>query len=270
MSSGTDTLAAEPASRYNVPALARGLEVLSYFNHERRSLSGAQLAKLAQLPRASVFRMLHTLEQAGYVERLGEQGAHPSYRLGVAVLRLGFAYLNSMELTEQGRPVIESLSDACGHSAHVVVRDGREVVVVAKALGRLATFHAIAVGARLPAHATVLGRVLMADLSLLDIEQLYANHPMKVFTSFTPDSPLALKSAIDEAVQAGFAVSQGGFEAGISTVAAPVFNEEKRVCAAISATVLSSRIAPEKLPELIEQVREAARTLTWRLQHAQG
>jgi DNA-binding IclR family transcriptional regulator len=152
----------------------------------------------------------------------------------------------------------------------VVVRDGRDVVVVAKALGRLATFHAIAVGARLPAHATVLGRVLMAGMSEVDIAHLYALHPMKIYTPNTPATPQALKILIDEAANAGFAVSQGGFESGISTVAAPVFNAEKKICAAISVTVLSARISDEKLPLLITQVRESAHTLTWRLQHSQG
>jgi DNA-binding IclR family transcriptional regulator len=260
----------DATSRYTVPALARGLEILSFFTHERRILSGAQLAKMAKLPRASVFRMLQTLEQAGYVDRVGEPGTHPSYRLGVAVLRLGFEFLASMELTEQGRPVIESLSDASGYSSHIVVRDGRDVVIVAKALGRHATFHAIQVGARLPAHATVLGRVLLAGQSLLEIEQLYANVTMKAFTDRTPITPQALKAAVDETQSTGYAISQGGFESGISTIAAPVFNEDKQVCAAISVTVLSSRIPEEKLPLLITQVRESAHLLTWRLQHTPG
>lgn len=255
-------------SRYTVPALARGLEILGYFTHERRILSGAQLAKMTGLPRASVFRMLQTLEQAGYVERVGEPGTHPSYRLGVAVLRLGFEFLSSMELTEQGRPVLESLSDACGYSSHIVVRDGRDVVVVAKALGRLATFHAIAVGARLPAHATVLGRILLGGMSLEQIAQLYAGQDLQLFTKNTPRSPQELKALVDEATAAGHAVSQGGFESGISTVAAPVFNAEKQVIAAVSLTVLSAKIPEEKLPLLITQVREAAHILSWRLQHA--
>ncbi len=272
MDKDKDTLTppGQAPSRYTVPALARGLEILSFFTHERRIISGAKLAQLAGLPRASVFRMLQTLEHAGYVDRVGEPGTHPSYRLGVAVLRLGFEFLSSMELTEQGRPVIESLSDASGHSSHIVVRDGRDVVIVAKALGRHATFHAIQVGARLPAHATVLGRVLLNGSSLAEIEQLYSRQTMKAFTEFTPTTPQALKTLVDEAAKEGIAVSQGGFESGISTIAAPVFNGDKQVCAAISVTVLSARIAEEKLPMLLLQVREAAHMLTWRLQHSSG
>jgi DNA-binding IclR family transcriptional regulator len=260
----------EAISRYTVPALARGLEILSYFTHERRIISGAQFAKMTALPRASVFRMLQTLEQAGYLDRVGEPGTHPSYRLGVAVLRLGFEYLSSMALTEQGRPVLESLSEACGHSSHIVVRDGRDVVVVVKALGRLATFHALAVGARLPAHATVLGQVLLCGSTLAELEQLYTQISMKAYTATTPTTPLALKAVIDETARQGYAVSQGGFESGISTVAAPVFNEDKQICAVVSVTVLSERIPEDQLPLLITQVRESAHTLSWRLQHAQG
>ena len=144
--------------RYTVPALARGLQLLMSFNRDERELTGAELSRRLDLPRASVFRMLQTLEQGGFVERVGD-GA--SYKLGLAVLRLGFEYLASMELTEHGRPVIEDLRDLCGYSAHVVVRDNRDVVFVAKAAGRSAMFHSIQVGARLPAHATVLGRRLM-------------------------------------------------------------------------------------------------------------
>jgi DNA-binding IclR family transcriptional regulator len=257
-------------SRYTVPALARGLEILGYFTREQPILSGAKISKMTGLPRASVFRMLQTLEQAGYLERVGQEGSHPSYRLGVAVLRLGFEFLNSLELTEQGRPLLESLSDACGYTTHLVVRDAQEVVIVAKALGRKAAFHSIQVGARLPAHATVLGRVLMIGLDQAEIEKLYANYEMTLYTKSTPRTPAELKATIDQAQAKGYAVSQGGFETGISTIAAPVYNEERKVVAAMSITVLSARIEEERLPVLISQTIDAAEQLSWRLRHATG
>ena len=94
-----------------MPALARGLQLLGYFSRDDRELTGAQLARRTGWPRASVFRMLQTLEQAGFIERCGEG---PVYKLGVAVLRLGFEYLASLELTEHGRPIIEALRDSAG------------------------------------------------------------------------------------------------------------------------------------------------------------
>ena len=119
--------------RYLVPALQRGLDLLAQFSRQTPELSGAELSRKLGLPRASVFRMLHTLEKSGFVERVGDS---TQYKLSLGVLRLGFEYLASMELTEHGRPVIDALRDASSYSAHIVVRDQREVVFVAKAIGK--------------------------------------------------------------------------------------------------------------------------------------
>ena len=193
-----------------------------------------ELSRRLQLPRASVFRMLHTLEQGGFVER-ADDGV--SYKLGLSVLRLGFELLSGMELTEHGRSIIEELRDRSGYSAHIVVRDARQVVFIAKAAGASALFQSIQVGARLPATPTTL-----AELKLL----------------------------IDRDRAAGYGVSMGGFETGISTIAAPVFNERGEVSAAISITVPQSRIDEQVLSPLIEMVREAAAKLSQRLSHMPG
>jgi DNA-binding IclR family transcriptional regulator len=144
-------------SRYTVPALARGLQLLGYFTRDQRELSGAHLVHFTGWPRASVFRMLQTLEQAGFIERCGEG---PIYRLSIAVLRLGFEYLAGQELTELGQPILEALRDHSGYSAHLAIRDGREAVFIAKAAISSTQFHSIQVGARMPVHTTALGRAL--------------------------------------------------------------------------------------------------------------
>ena len=250
--------------RYTVPALARGLQLLMQFNRDERELSGAELSRRLGLPRASVFRMLFTLEQGGFVER-AEDGV--SYRLGLAVLRLGFELLASMELTEHGRPVIEELRDRCGYSAHIVVRDAREVVFIAKVAGRSALFHSIQVGARLPAHATVLGRLLLADLDMNALKALYPEEPLHAYTPRTPTTLAQLKVLIDEDRAKGYGVSMGGFETGISTIAAPVFNDRGAVAAAISISVPAQRIDDGALPPLVEMVRASAAQLTERISH---
>jgi DNA-binding IclR family transcriptional regulator len=251
--------------RYTVPGLARGLQLLMQFNRDERELSGAELSRRMGLPRASVFRMLFTLEQSGFLERCPDG---VSYKLGLAVLRLGFELLASMELTEVGRPVIEALRDRSGFSAHVVVRDARDVVFVAKAAGGNAMFHSIQVGARLPAHATVLGRILLSDLALKDLAALYPEKVLPVYTPKTPTNLQDLKALIDQDRDKGYGVSMGGYETGISTIAAPVFNEQGRVTAAISISVPSQRIEDEALMPLVEMVKAAAAQLTERLSHS--
>lgn len=250
--------------RYLVPGLARGLQLLACFSRQEPRLTGAELSRRLQVPRASVFRMLQTLEQMGYVERTADS-AH--YQLGIGTLRLGFEYLASMELAEHGRIVIDELRDQTGYAAHVVVRDGREVVVVAKAPGRSTLYSAIQVGARLPAHATVLGRVLLADLSLAELGELYPEPQLTAYTERTPTSLVQLKSLIDADRVNGHGISQGGFETGISTLAAPVFNGERHVVAAISITVPAQSVSEAQVSELLPLVQQAAAKLTTRIHH---
>lgn len=258
---------AKADDRYTVPALARGLQLLMQFSRDERQLTGAELSRRLQLPRASVFRMLHTLEQGGFVER-ADDGV--SFKLGLSVLRLGFELLSGMELTEHGRSIIEELRDRSGYSAHIVVRDAREVVFIAKAMGASALFQSVQVGARLPAHATVLGRLLLSDLDMKALHSLYPEPELPRHAPATPTTLVQLKALIDRDRQAGFGVSMGGFESGISTVAAPVFNERGEVSAAISVTVPQSRIDDPVLTPLIAMVREAAAKLTERISHLPG
>jgi DNA-binding IclR family transcriptional regulator len=249
------------ADRYTVPGLQRGLQLLSQFDKDQRELTGAELARRLDVPRASVFRLLQTLEQMGFVERVGDSGR---YRLGIAVLRLGFEFLASQDLTERGKPVLDALSRATGLSAHLVVRDGTEVVFVAKSVGNSSLQSSVHVGARLPVHATALGRVLLGGQTLPALKAIYAGTPLAAFTTQTPTTLAALKRLVDHDAEQGFAVSQGGFEAGISTIAAPVHDEHLAICAAISVTVPAGQIKPDALAPLVALVRQAASALSRR------
>jgi len=250
--------------RYLVPGLARGLQVLGCFSRTERELTGAELSRRLQVPRASVFRLLHTLEQMGFVERVPDS---PAYKLSIGVLRLGFEYLASMELTEHGRPIVEELRTLSGFSAHLVVRDGRDVVFVLKAAGPNAVFHSIQVGARVPAHATVLGRQLLSDLDEAGLRKVYPEEPLPAVTPRTPTTVKALQALIAADRASGYGISQGGFETGITTIAAPVFNEQRRVVAAVSITVPQQQISPDETERLVPLVRQAAQQLTERLSH---
>lgn len=248
-----------PTDRYIVPGLQRGLQLLAQFTRATPQLTGAELSRRLALPRASVFRILQTLEIMGFVER---QSDNAHYKLSIGVLRLGFEFLASMELTEHGRPVLDALSAATGLSSHLVVRDGTEVVFIAKALGRASLFNSVQVGARLPAHATVLGRILLADLSLPELGALYAGQPLAVFTPQTPGTVARLKQLSEQDLVRGYGVSESGFESGISSIAAPVFDGGNRIVAAVSVTIPASQIEAAQRETLVAQVLAATHKLS--------
>lgn len=252
-----------PLARYNVPGLERGLRMLQLFDRTRRYWTAAEMARVLAIPRSTAFRLAQTLEFLGFLERDGDR-----YRVGPAVLRLGFEYIASLDVTEFARPLVDRLRDQTGLSAQLVIRDGREVVVALKASPPSTFASNVTVGTRLPAHATILGRVLLGDAS---DDQLAALYPESTLPRISPNSPRTLaelKRLIRDDHARGYAVSESFFEQGISAVAAPVRDESGRIVAALSVTAQRPSLEPKAFRErLVAEVRGAAAELSRRLNY---
>ncbi len=244
--------------RYNVPGLERGLRVLQLFDRTRRVLTAAEMARALEIPRSTAFRLAQTLAHLGFLEREND-----SYRIGAAVLRLGFEYIASLEVVDLARPVVERLRDETGLSAQLVIRDGRDVVVVLKA-SPAATFASnVTVGTRLPAHATTLGRVLLGDADDKTLRALYPESTLPQVSRQTPRTLADLKRLIHEDRARGYAVSESFFEQGISAVAAPVRDQGGGIVAAVSVTAQRPTLEPKELRErLVAHVLRAATELS--------
>jgi len=253
--------------KYLVPGLERGLRLLCEFNRQDKSLSAPELAKRLDVPRSTVFRLLATLERMGFVER--NDGGR-DFRLGMAVLRLGFEYLASLELTELGRPLLDRLRDDISYPCNLVVRDGRYIVYVAKSATSTAFGGSVNVGTRLPAHATVLGRVLLQDLSLAELRDLYPEEHLEIYSASTPKTVVELFDMVQKDREHGYVLQEGFFEAHISTIAAPVRDHTGSIVAALGATIPSPHIElkPAQRDEVVRRVSESADELSRLLDYA--
>uniref|UniRef100_E1TJM1 Transcriptional regulator, IclR family n=1 Tax=Burkholderia sp. (strain CCGE1003) TaxID=640512 RepID=E1TJM1_BURSG len=257
-------------SSYRVPGLERGLKILTEFSPREPVLGAPELSRRLGIPRTTVFRLLQTLESLGFLER-ADKDRH--YRLGVAVLRLGFEYLSSLELTDLGLPIIEALRDETGLTTHIVIRDGRDVVFVAKAQSHAPIFSSVKVnvGTRLPAYATTHGQVLMGDMTLDELKRLYPEPELERFTRQTPATVEDLYERIRDDARRGFAISESSFERGISVVSAPVRNDTGRIVAVITTTIPRQEIDASLLDSgLVDKVRRAADELSQRLNFRPG
>jgi DNA-binding IclR family transcriptional regulator len=254
-------------SSYLVPGLERGLRILAEFSAREPVLGAPELSRRIGIPRTTTFRLLQTLESLGFLERVN---GDRNFRLGVAVLRLGFEYVNSLELTDLGTPVLERLRDATGLSTHLLIRDQRDVVFVAKAQSHEPLFSSVKVhvGTRLPAHATVHGHVLMGDLSLAALKALYPEDQLEKYTERTPATVDELFERVQECVALGYGLSEASFERGISVVTAPVRDHSGGIVAAVAATVPRSDIgADDEKSRLVETICGAAVELSMRLNY---
>jgi DNA-binding IclR family transcriptional regulator len=246
------------SEKYMVPALERGLRLLQEFGRDNAALGAPELARRLQLPRATVFRMLNTLECMGFLRAEGGN----DYRLGLSVLRLGFEFLSSMDLTELGQPVIARLCEEIRFPCNIVVRDGRSIVYVAKVTPPTPLTSSVRVGTRLPAHATLLGRILLADLSLPELRAIYPEEHLEGHSPNTPRTVIELFDLVQSDRERGHVAGAGFYESSISTIAAPVRDHSGRVIAALGVTLASAQIDPERQTELVPCVCAAADELS--------
>ncbi len=248
-----------PEGKYVVPALAQGLSLLNLFSRETPTLTAPEIAAHLGLSRTTVFRLLHTLQLMGFVSR--EQDER-TYKLGPALLNRGFAYLASMDLVESAQPILQRLRDETGMSAHLAVRDGQEIVYVARFAARTTVASSVQIGTRFPVHATVMGRMTICDFSDRELSALFPKEPLPAFSEQTPTTLDALKEILAKDRAAGYAVSQSYFERGVSSVAAPVRDGSGRIVAAINITSVDSYVELEDMHgALKEAVLRASREM---------
>jgi DNA-binding IclR family transcriptional regulator len=253
----------EPKNRYVVPGLERGLRLLQLFNRRQRTLGAPEIAKALGVPRSTVFRLIQTLELLEFLER----AADGNYQLGPGVLRVGFEYLASLEITDIAGPIMQKLRDRTGFAVQLSVRDGREAVVVLKVSAVSAFASSVQVGTRFPVHATAYGRALMAGMSTAELRKLFPEGKLPAASANTPRSVAALSRLLEQDRARGCVVSESFFERNISAVVAPVRDQHGAVAAAMGITVQHATLEPVLREQLVSQVMLAAEELSHRLNY---
>jgi len=219
-------------------SLARGLLVIQAFSQQRMQLSISQLSKRTGLSRASVRRCLYTLSKLGFAGT--EDGRN--FCLRSRVLTLGHSYLSSMPLATAAQPVLEHLSQILHESCSIALLDGTEIVYVARAnVTRIMSID-LGVGTRLPAFCTSMGRVLLANLPLAELERLMPRNEFTRYTERTVTSVERLKAALTTVRREGFAIVDQELELGLRSMAVPVQNPSGRVVAAINVGAHGQRV----------------------------
>jgi IclR family transcriptional regulator, pca regulon regulatory protein len=227
-----------------IHSLERGLAVLQVFSREHPSVTLSEAASLTGLTRATARRILLTLEQLGYVRSDGRRFL-PTAR----VLGIGYAYLSSLDLWEAAQPLMAELAEQTSESCSAATLDGTDVVYVARVPTRRVMAVSLAVGARLPAYPTSMGRVLLAALDRAELDDYLARAELRRLTPCTVTDPARLRAVVDEVRCQGWALVDQELEDGIRSVAAPVHDRAGRVFAAMNVSGHAGRVSVEQLRE---------------------
>jgi IclR family pca regulon transcriptional regulator len=246
--------------RYIVGALVRGLDVLRCFDREHPTLSLGDVARKLGWGRTEPFRFLYTLESLGYLRR---DPATKRYELAPKVLEIGFAALANLQLPELAQPFLERLRDETNASAHIGILDGKDVVYVGRAASRAILRSTIHVGSRLPAHATAIGKMLLAGKSSAELDTWLADNELERYTAHTLAGMRALLEELARIRERDYAFSNQEFEFGIRSIAAPVRDVRGETIAAINVSAPADALAATIVEDtIVPAVRAAARDLS--------
>ncbi|MGR6970995.1 IclR family transcriptional regulator domain-containing protein [Streptomyces cynarae] len=231
-----------------VESLARGLTVITSFGEGRSELTLTEVAEATGLARATARRALITLEHLGYVTVHGR-----FFRLTPRVLGLGFPPLSRTTLSDIATPHLTALSDRVHESTSLAVLTGDDIQYTARvAPSRIMSVN-ITVGARLPAYATSLGRVMLADLAEPPLPE-----PAPL-TRLTVTDPAELREVLERVRRDGYALVDGELEEGLRSIAVPVRERGGRVVAAVNVAMHSSRRTPEEcVTDILPQLHATA------------
>jgi DNA-binding IclR family transcriptional regulator len=245
--------------RYTVDAAAKALDLLCAFSFREPRLTLADLATCTGIPRPTAFRLLTTLEEAGFVAKVSGE-----YQLGIKCFVLGNVVAATLDIRQKSQRHLERLRDVTGETVHLAVLDAWQVLY----LERLQTPHPIGfmrsrIGGIVPAYCTGLGKTLLAYKPETTVDAWLSTQTLKAMTPHTITSVRQLMKDLRAIRARGYGLDEQEHESGVRCIAAPISNHAGEVVAAISVAGPADRMPyPLEGSEMAIALVETARAIS--------
>lgn len=240
--------------------IVKGLQVLELLGERPQGMTLAEISQLAELPKPTALRVLRTLTDGHMVRTDGDE----RYRLGAQCLVLGTAFLETLDLRDEAKGVLEELSERTEETCHLGVMDGTRVVYIEKVESPRSVRMYSRVGLTNPLHSAALGKAMLAFSPPEVVEKVLAG-PLERRTQHTTVDRDGLREELARIRRRGYAIDDVENEEGIRCVAAPVFDHEGDVAAGMSVSGPKYRLSLETLETFSGYVTDAAEQLSARL-----
>lgn len=238
-------MSAEDRPAEYVQSLERGLKIIRTFTPRHPRMTLTEIAERTRMPRSAARRFLLTLQSLGYVRLEGRY-----FSLSPSVLELGYSYLSSVHPWDAANPLLEQLSESVDENVLAGVLDGTDIVCVARTSRRLVTV-AVFVGGRVPAHASSMGRAILAYLPPDRLDAYFARAELTPVTDATTTDEAALREELAQVRAQGWATTEHELEKGLMSVSAPIFGDGEQVVAAINVSAHGNRLDMEDVERRI-------------------
>lgn len=242
-----------------IQSVKRAVYILERLASSKNGATASEIAKELGVNRSTVFRLMETLIEAGYVR---QATLTKRYHLTMKLFSLGSKLLDEMDIRSCARPVLESLQKETGHTVHLGLRDLNEVVYIDKITGTNPIQMYSMIGRRAPLYCTGIGKAILAFMKDHEIDQFLRNTKLIRFTPNTIVDPIKLWQEIKEIRVRGYALDMEEHEMGIRCVAAPIFDYTQEVIGSISLAAVVITLGDKSIEEYADKVMQASKTVS--------
>lgn len=252
---------ATPADVASVRSVRRALAILRAFGPADRGLPLGEIARRADLDKATARRLLCTLIGEGAIE---QHAASKDYALALGVLALSAGPTPLDALRRRAQPVLAGIAEATSATAFLAVLYEGEALCVETAVSDRPAATPVTVGARLKLHACAVPRVLMAFLPL-EARMTMLSGPLPAVSEATPTDPFHLSSMLETIRQRGWESGNGEVMAGVASLGLPVRGSGGEVVAALGITGPQADVLDGEAPRHLDLLRGRVRDLERRI-----
>jgi len=219
--------------KYRVPALERADHILRVIAQSPNSLRLIDLVEITSINKSSMFSLLNTMGKTGWIVK----GKGDTYSLGPSLGSISAAYFRQFNILESFFIASEESVKKVGEAIQLGILEGREVIYLARKDAPSKIRLATDPGSRFPAHASAIGKVQLTKYNQDDLIALYTEIKLEKKTKYTICNINSLILKVDEYRERGFAIEEQEGADGFCCVAAPIYNHEADIIAAVSFTM---------------------------------
>ena len=240
--------------------VVKSLDLLNLFV-ENPKLSLNEMVQLSGIPKTSVHRMIGSLEDMGFLQKDAEN----KYSLGLLFLQFGQLVSERLDLRQVALPVMQVLRDDVEEAVNLIMKDGNETIYIEK----LETTHPVRlytkIGRRAPLYAGACSRIILAFLPEQEREHYLKEIELKPIGLGTITDKQKLRLVLEDSRAKGYSISYSELENHTASLAAPIFNHTGHIVGGLSIAGPDNRFQEDRLPELVEKVKQAAQEISRKL-----
>lgn len=247
------------SERYVIPSLDRAIRVLEYLSEAPRGLTLADMGRMSEIPKSTLFRILVTLQQRHCVTWHERERV---YRLGSRLWELGNRFLDQSDLYPVASRHMEALAERSGETVFLGTLEDGEIIYLRRVESPKSITIVKNLGQRVPAHCTATGMAVLAFLPEEDVDAIWDVHGLEAYNEVTVIDRETLKQRLEQIRRDGYAVVDGEYNRELLCISAPIFDHTRYPRASLTVAMLTSQTDAERVRKVACMIQDAVQEVS--------